>query len=113
MRIACWDARSASLTGSVGVDLLETCASGPASKRARSRAPAVSAASLATARQVAISLPATITIRFKSSDYAELASRVAGCERTGALDARVIGDDPLELYRTFITIVLLCRGLQE
>jgi D-amino peptidase len=78
-----------------------------------SEASCLAIASLATARQVAISLPATITIRFKSSDYAELASRVAGCERTGALDARVIGDDPLELYRTFITIVLLCRGLQE
>jgi D-amino peptidase len=70
-------------------------------------------ATLASAKQVAISLPATVAIRFTSSDYAELASRVAGCERTGALSARLVGDDPLELYRTFVTIVLLCRGLQE
>jgi D-amino peptidase len=70
-------------------------------------------ASLSSARPVAISLPATMAIGFKSSDYAELAARVAGCERTGALSAQLCGDDPLELYRTFITIVLLCRGLQE
>jgi D-amino peptidase len=70
-------------------------------------------ASLPSAKQVAISLPATVEIRFKSSDYAELASRVAGCERTCVLGARLVGDDPLELYRAFITVVLLCRGLQE
>lgn len=70
-------------------------------------------ASLSTARQVAIALPATIEIRFKSSDYAELASRVGGCTRTGVLSAQLEVDDPLELYRTFISVVLLCRGLAE
>ncbi len=70
-------------------------------------------ASLPTARQVAIALPATVQLRFKSSDYAELASRIAGCERTGTLGAQLAGDDPLELYRAFISVVLLCRGLTE
>jgi D-amino peptidase len=70
-------------------------------------------ASLPTASQVAIELPATVEIQFKSSDYADLASRIAGCERTGVLSAQLVGDDALELYRTFISIVLLCRGLRE
>ena len=70
-------------------------------------------ASLPSARKVAIALPATMAIRFKSSDYAELASRIAGCERTGKLSASIVGNDPLELYRSFISVVLLCRGLTE
>jgi D-amino peptidase len=70
-------------------------------------------ASLASAKPVAIALPATMEIRFKTTDYAELAARVAGCERTGPMTARLVGDDPLSLYRAFVTIVLLCRGLTE
>lgn len=70
-------------------------------------------ATLPTAKRVSITLPATLRIRFKSSDYAELAARVTGCERTGVLEARLVGEDALELYRSFITIVLLCRGLHE
>jgi D-amino peptidase len=70
-------------------------------------------AMLGSAQQVAITLPATLQIRFKSSDYAELAARIEGCRRTGPLTAQLEGDDALVLYRTFITIVLLCRGLQE
>ena len=68
---------------------------------------------LSTARQTAVSLPATLGISFRSSDYCELACRIAGVERTGDLSASITGDDPLRIYQTFITVVLLCRGLVE
>lgn len=60
-----------------------------------------------------IELPATLEISFRSHDYAELASRISGVVRTGDLRATITDDDPLRLYQTFITIVLLCRGLIE
>ncbi len=68
---------------------------------------------IGAASQVAIDLPATFAIEFATSDYADLASRVSKFERTGVLSGVIIDDDPLEIYRTFITIVLLCRGLGE
>jgi D-amino peptidase len=68
---------------------------------------------LPAARQTAVSLPATLGISFRSSDYCELACRIAGVERTGDLSASITGDDPLRIYQTFITVVLLCRGLVE
>ncbi|HEV7974896.1 M55 family metallopeptidase [Amycolatopsis sp.] len=68
---------------------------------------------LADAKQVDISLPATVEISFRTSDYCELASRIAGVERTGDLSAHITGDDPLWIYQTFVTAVLLCRGLVE
>jgi len=70
-------------------------------------------ASLASATPVAITLPATMRLTFKTTDYAELASRIAGCERTGLATAELVGDDPLALYRSFITVVLLCQRLRE
>jgi D-amino peptidase len=69
--------------------------------------------SIPTALPVTIELPATMRIAFRTSDYADLASRVAGVTRTGDLSAEIVEFDPLELYRTFITVVLLCRGLSE
>jgi D-amino peptidase len=68
---------------------------------------------LGDAKQVEIGLPATMRISFRSSDYCELACRIAGVERTGDLSATITGDDPLWMYQTFITVVLLCRGLVE
>jgi D-amino peptidase len=69
--------------------------------------------SLATADQVAVSTPTTMEIEFRTSDYADLASRVAGVKREEALRCSITLESPLELYRTFITVVLLCRGLTE
>jgi D-amino peptidase len=70
-------------------------------------------AGLATAEPVNITFPATLDISFRTSDYCELSCRVAGIRRTGDLTASITGDDPLELYKTFVTAVLLCRGLVE
>jgi D-amino peptidase len=68
---------------------------------------------LPSAEAPAISLPATLGITFKTSDYADLSARITGVSRTGDLAATIAVDDPLELFRTFITVVLLCRGLVE
>lgn len=66
-----------------------------------------------SARPPAINLPATVGIRFHNSDYAELAARVAGVDRTGDVTATIAGADPIDLFETFITVVLLCRGFVE
>lgn len=58
-------------------------------------------------------LPVTVDIAFRSSDYCELATRIEKVERTGDLTARIVGADPLWTFQTFITVVLLCRGLVE
>jgi D-amino peptidase len=68
---------------------------------------------LADAAPPSIEAPVTLGISFRSSDYCELAARIAGVERTGDLIAVITGDDPLWIYQTFITVVLLCRGLVE
>ena len=68
---------------------------------------------LADAAPPSIDVPVTLGISFRSSDYCELAARIAGVERTGGLSAVITGDDPLWIYQTFITVVLLCRGLVE
>jgi len=67
----------------------------------------------AATRPPLITLPATIDVRFHNSDYAQLAARIAGVERTGDVDATMSGPDPLELFETFVTVVLLCRGFLE
>jgi D-amino peptidase len=68
---------------------------------------------LAEATPVSLATPLTMGISFKTSDYADLTCRLKGVRRTGILSAEIVMDDPLELYRTFITAVLLCRGLVE
>lgn len=68
---------------------------------------------LATARPPAIDVPVRLDILFRTGDYCELAARVAGVKRTGDLTASIVGADPLDSYRTFVTVVLLCRGLVE
>jgi D-amino peptidase len=68
---------------------------------------------ISSTAQVNIELPATLAIDFTTSDFADLASRVNGFSRTGVLSGSIVHDDPIEIYRTFITIVLLCRGLGD
>jgi D-amino peptidase len=68
---------------------------------------------LAVATPPTMEPPINLTMSFRTSDYCELAARISGVQRTGDLTATIIGDDPLWTYQTFITIVLLCRGLVE
>ena len=60
-----------------------------------------------------IDLPAKLGIRFHNTDHALLASRVKGVMQTSDLTAEIEQENPLELFSTFITVVLLCRGLVE
>ncbi|MFE1879382.1 M55 family metallopeptidase [Streptomyces diastatochromogenes] len=68
---------------------------------------------LADARLPAIGLPATLTVRFRNADLAEMATWINGVVREDELTVHVRDDDPVRLYRTFVTIVLLTRGIAE
>ncbi len=69
--------------------------------------------SLPDARLPRIDLPATLEVAFRNADLAELACRVVGVERAGTLGVRITDADPVELYRTFVTVVLLARAVAE
>jgi D-amino peptidase len=69
--------------------------------------------SLPGARLPAIELPATLEVVFRNADLAELACRVVGVQRAGTLQVRMTDADPVELYRTFVTVVLLARAVAE
>ncbi len=68
---------------------------------------------VALVRPPAVPLPAALGIRFHNSDYAALAARISGVERGSEVTVTVGMQDPLELFETFITVVLLCRGFVE
>jgi D-amino peptidase len=86
----------------------------PAQARDLIRAEAEAAvATLADARLPSVALPATLAVTFRNPDLAEMATWIAGVRRTGTTTAEIVGDDPLRLYRTFVTVVLLTRGIAE
>ncbi|WP_276982226.1 M55 family metallopeptidase, partial [Ferrimicrobium acidiphilum] len=60
----------------------------------------------------AIDLPATISMSFQTADQAELASWIAGVERTDVRACAIKGDDPLALYRAFVGVCYLTRQAQ-
>jgi D-amino peptidase len=62
-----------------------------------------------------IRLPATLTVRMRNPDLAEMATWIERVE-PDADDPVVVhlaDDDPIRLYRTFITVVMLTRGIAE
>ena len=61
----------------------------------------------------AIELPATLELTFLTADMAEMATWVRGVERSGTRSVTVTDDDPLRLYRTFVTLVSLTRSIVE
>ncbi|MFF7635025.1 M55 family metallopeptidase [Kitasatospora sp. NPDC008050] len=61
----------------------------------------------------AITLPATLTIRFRNADLAEQATWISGTERLDELTVTLTDEDPLRLYRAFVAVVVLTRGLAE
>ena len=61
----------------------------------------------------AIKFPATIQIRFLNSDFAEVASWLPGTERIGAKEIKFTDEDPLNLFRRFITTVMLSRTVGD
>jgi D-amino peptidase len=70
-------------------------------------------ATLGEAGPPAIALPATLEVTFRNADLAEMATWVAGVERTSDTVASMSDDDPVRLYRRFITAVLLTRDIAE
>ncbi|WP_310725889.1 M55 family metallopeptidase [Streptomyces sp. N2A] len=60
-----------------------------------------------------IALPATLTVRFRNADLAEMATWINGVMRDDELTVHLTEDDPIRLYRTFVTVVLLTRGIAE
>jgi D-amino peptidase len=65
------------------------------------------------ARPPDIELPATLELTFLTADMAEMACWVRGVQRTGARVVSATDDDPLRLYRTFVTIIALTRSIVE
>jgi D-amino peptidase len=70
---------------------------------------------LASAAPPSIELPATLTVRMRNPDLAEMATWITGVEPepTDPLTVRITDTDPIRLYRTFVTVVLLTRGIAE
>jgi D-amino peptidase len=59
----------------------------------------------------AIELPATLEVTFLTADMAEMSTWIRGVDRAGARGVTVTDDDPLALFRTFVTIVALTRSI--
>jgi D-amino peptidase len=60
-----------------------------------------------------LTLPAVLEVRLMSPDMAEQATWLRGVERLSSTSVRCEDDDPLRLYRTFMTLVFLTRSLVE
>jgi D-amino peptidase len=61
----------------------------------------------------AVHLPATLEVTLLSPDMAEQATWLRGVERLSSTTVSFTDDDPLRLYRTFMTLVFLTRSLVE
>ncbi|HEY7047925.1 MAG TPA: M55 family metallopeptidase [Jatrophihabitantaceae bacterium] len=70
-------------------------------------------AALASARPPAILLPAVLDVTYRNADLAEMATWIDGVVSTGPTTTRISDDDPLRVYRRFITSVLLTRDIAE
>jgi D-amino peptidase len=57
----------------------------------------------------AIERPARLDIDRQTSDMAHVAAWVKGVERSAMRSVRIEGDDPLEVYRSFVGITYITR----
>ncbi|MEO5708890.1 MAG: M55 family metallopeptidase [Nocardioidaceae bacterium] len=78
----------------------------------RSRSEAA-VAGLATAQPPAITLPVTLDVTFRNPDLAEMATWIDGVSRSGNVTVAMTDEDPVRLYRRFVTTVLLTRDIAE
>ena len=67
----------------------------------------------ATAAVPTIELPARLDLTLLTADQAEMATWIRGVERSDVRAVRIVDDDPLRLYRTFVTVVALTRSIVE
>jgi D-amino peptidase len=61
----------------------------------------------------AIDLPARLDVTLLTADMAEMATWIGGVERTDVRSVRIEADEPLALYRRFVTVVTLTRTIAE
>ncbi|HEX4204444.1 MAG TPA: M55 family metallopeptidase [Ktedonobacteraceae bacterium] len=57
--------------------------------------------------------PTEVEITFLVADMAEMALWIRGVERVSSRTVKIVGEDMLDLYRTFVTIVTLTRALVD
>jgi D-amino peptidase len=60
-----------------------------------------------------VTLPATLRVRFRNTDLAEVATWLDGVRRVDPTSVEMSDDDPLRLFKRFITAVLLTRSVPE
>ncbi len=68
---------------------------------------------LSTMQAPQFELPVTLEITFLVADMAEMAVWIRGVERVSSRTVKVVDEDLLNLYRTFVTIVTLTRSLVD
>lgn len=56
-----------------------------------------------------IELPARLDVEFQTADMANVAAWVKGVTRSGTRSVRIEGDDPLEVYQSFVGITYITR----
>ncbi|MEV6415172.1 M55 family metallopeptidase [Kribbella sp. NPDC051718] len=60
-----------------------------------------------------VTQPAELTVRFHNQAFAELVCALRNVERRGEQVVAISNDDPLEVYRSFIALVSLTRGIPD
>jgi D-amino peptidase len=60
-----------------------------------------------------ITLPARLEVDFLTADMADMATWVVGFQRTGDRSVVAESDEPLALYRSFVTMIALTRSIAE
>ncbi|MFI6070736.1 M55 family metallopeptidase [Actinoplanes sp. NPDC051343] len=75
------------------------------------RAAATRAVELADRPAPDIAVPSTLEVTWRTADMAEMATWIRGVERVAPRVTRAGDTDRLRLFRTFITSVLLTRGI--
>jgi D-amino peptidase len=68
---------------------------------------------LDTMQLPAFKLPVELQITFLVADMAEMALWIRGVEKVGPRTVKLVSDNLLDLYRTFVTIVTLTRSLVD
>lgn len=60
-----------------------------------------------------VELPARLDVVMLTADMAEAGTWIRGVTRTDARSVAIEGDDPLALYRAFVSVVALARAIAE
>jgi D-amino peptidase len=60
-----------------------------------------------------IALPATLEVLLRNADIAEMATWVDGVDQVAPTTVRIVDDDPIRVYRSFIHVVALTRSVAE